>query len=224
MLGGTSSRATSPEEIDDASRTLFFQEVSASATRHRAGRRTTGQLSMHAAMGERAEEGVGRFIASAGITSTELPFAFTAQYGRVSSGPLSERFSIGGNPPTMLPAGVLSQFITQPGLPAFFVGERLETYRLAVPFAGARLYGWAGRAYDDGPAPPLERVVGAEWSASIAAISALGTPAARATIGVGHWIDRRVLTRQVPLDPAVYIAPTGDYRFYITTQFGDWSR
>jgi hypothetical protein len=201
----------------------MYYEDALSVSRFRRGRRTTGTVSLHFANGSRDHLGIYRYIGTGTVSSTEIPFAFTAQVGLVHTQAPLEKFVIGGAPPLMVPTGVLSQFIAQPALSPFFTGQHLETYRLAVPFGGARLYGWAGRAYD-GAGPRFERVLGAEWSTSIVAIPVLGTPAARATIGAGRWMNRRDVLRQNPLDPSVFITPSGKIQFYITTQFGDWSR
>ena len=226
VIGGSWSRVQSPVEPSaaGAARWLAFTELGWSASRFRNGRRTTGSLSIHSAAGERDRTDIRRFIATGSITSTEIPFAFTAQAGMSHTDALSERFTLGGTPPLMLPAGVLSQFVAQPALSPFFVGERLETYKLSVPFGMARVYGWAGRAYDDTNQSPLERVLGVEGSASFAAIPVLGTPAARITVGAGRWMNHRTVLRGSPLDSRVYIVPGGKVQFYVTTQFGDWAR
>jgi hypothetical protein len=226
MAGGTWSavRGAQNENALVEDRWLAFGEVGLTASRFRAGRRTTSALTLHAASGMRDVDEVRRVIATGTISSTEIPFAFTAQLGISESKASAERFTIGGTPPMMLPTGILSQFIAQPALSPFFTGEHLETYRLSIPFGGARLYGWAGRAFNDGESLPLERVIGAEWSSSLVAIPVLGTPAARAMVGVGRWMNGRDVLRQNPVPSAVFITPGGKIQFYITTQFGDWSR
>jgi hypothetical protein len=225
-IGGSWSRVESPVEPSAAAaeRWLAFTELGWTASRFRNGRRTTGAFSIHSAAGQRDRNDIRRFIATGSISSAEIPFTFTAQAGLSLSDALSERFTLGGTPPLMLPAGVLSQFVAQPGLSPFFVGERLETYKLSVPFGLARIYGWAGRAYDDADLSPLERILGIEGSASFAAIPVLGTPAARITVGAGRWMNHRMVLRGNPLDSRVYIAPSGKIQFYVTTQFGDWTR
>jgi hypothetical protein len=226
MLGGTVSRVRSPgdDTPPGSKRWLAFSEIGLSGSRFTQGRRTTGSLSLQLAAGERDVADIRRFIATGTITSTQIPFALTAQFGTSASDAITEQFTLGGTPPTMLPSGVLSQFIPQPALSPFFVGKHLETYKLSVPFGGARLYGWAGRVYPDRAAPRFERVVGAEWSASFVTVPVLGTPAARLTVGAGRWMNRRDVLRQVPFDPAIYVSPSGQVQFYITTQFGDWAR
>ena len=226
LLGGTFSSADGPR-IDPGFKSdlrwLAFSEIGASASRFRAGRRTTASVSVHAAIGTAEPDQVRRFIATGSVVSTELPFAFTAQVGAVEASNPDEQFTIGGTPPSMIPPAVMAQLIAQPALSPFFVGKRLETYRLSVPFGLARLYGWAGRAHAPGDSAPLERVLGIEGTASIVAIPVLGTPAARVTIGAGRWMNRREVVLQ---DPAgrVFVAPSGNLQFYLTTQFGDWAR
>lgn len=224
-VGGTWASAAIPLAgmPPQSGRWLQVADFSGSVSRYRDGRRTTAALVLHSANGRRDDASISRFIATWGVSSTEIPFTFTAQLGRSRSAWELERFTLGGNPPLLAPPGVLAQYIAQPALPPFFVGEKLETYRLSVPFVGARAYAWAGRAFD-GPAPQFERVLGAEWTGSIVAIPALGTPAARATVGVGRWMDHRFVLRQMTPDPAVYGTPRGKVQFYFTTQFGDWAR
>ena len=221
LVGVTWSAARSPGE--DGNRFLYYLDESFSASRFRSGRRTTATVGANLTMGERAGIHVDRNVITGAISSTEIPFALTAQWGYTTSGPVTEHFVLGGNPPTMLPTGVVSQFIAQPALSPFFVGKRLETYRFSIPFAGVRLYGWAGRAYT-GEAPRLEQVLGAEYTASIVAIPVLGTPAARVLIGAGRWMNHHTVLRQDSFDSPAYVAPGGNIQFYITTQFGDWTR
>jgi hypothetical protein len=227
MLGGSIGQAEGAS-IDPvfarAPRWLAYGELSASATRFREARRTTGAVSLHLASGQHDKADIRRFIATASVASTELPFSFTAQVGAVETDAETEQFTIGGTPPSMVPPGVLSQFVAQPALSPFFVGKLLETYRLSIPFGIARLYGWAGRAHNDGDGAPLERVLGVEQTWSFATVPVLGTPSARITVGAGRWMNQRVLLRQIPLDPAVHITPSGKIQLYITTQFGDWAR
>jgi hypothetical protein len=227
-MGGASFAQVESPSIDPSfardPRWLAFGELGASATRFRDNRRTTASASLHLSTGQHDDAGIRRFIATGTIASTELPFSFTAQIGAVETDAPTEQFTIGGTPPLMLPPGVVPQFIAQPALSPFFVGKLLETYRLSIPFGVARLYGWAGRAHDDGDSAPLERVLGLEQTWSFATVPVLGTPAARITIGAGRWMNHRAVLRQNPLDPAVYIAPGGKIQFYLTTQFGDWAR
>jgi Tol biopolymer transport system component len=207
--------------VPQAMRWLWSGGGTVSRSRFNNGRRTTGQLSLRGTYGRRDDSPIGSLIGVATVASTEVPITATAQFGVTDRGS-PEPFVIGGNPPTLAPPGVLVNAIAQPALSPFFIGEKLETYRVAVPFFGARLYGWAGRAFTN-VTPPLERVVGAEWTGSIEAIPVLGTPAARATIGIGRWMNRREVLQNPP-SPRLLVAPKGNIQFYITTQFGDWTR
>ena len=92
-----------------------------------------------------------------------------------------------------------------------------------MPFGVTRLYGWAGRAHNEGDGAPLERVLGLESSWSFVTVPVLGTPAARVTVGAGRWMNRRDVLLQ---DPAgrVFVTPSGKIQVYLTTQFGDWAR
>lgn len=226
MLGGTMGSAEGPT-TDPAfkreQRWLAFGELNASANRFRGARRTTAAASLHLTSGDYDGKGVRRFIAAGSVTSTEIPFSFTAQIGAAETDAATERFTIGGTPPSMVPAGVLSNYIAQPALSPFFTGKLLETYRLSVPFGVTRLYGWAGRAHNEGDGAPLERVLGLESSWSFVTVPVLGTPAARVTVGAGRWMNRRDVLLQ---DPAgrVFVTPSGKIQVYLTTQFGDWAR
>lgn len=219
IVGGSWARSTTPV---DADRWQRFIEETISFSRFRNGRRTTLQIFGHSSIGRLDDARIDRFIVGGGISSTEIPFSFTAQFGDAPRS-TPEPFVIGGSPPTLAPPGVLSQYIPQPALSPFFVGPAFQTLRLAIPFGGLRLYDWLGRAYT-GSAPRFEQVVGAEWTMSVVAIPVLGTPAARVIIGAGRWMNRRDVLRQTPASPAVYITPGGKTQFYITTQFGDWAR
>jgi hypothetical protein len=217
--GGSWSTSRAP---DDANRWLYFLDEALSFSRYRNGRRTTLSLTNHLGRGKRDNADIDRFIVGGGITSTEVPFSFTAQFGRAPRS-TPEPFVIGGNPPTLAPPGLLTQYVPQPALSPFFVGSDFQTLRFAIPFGGVSLYDWLGRAYT-GSAPRFEHVIGAEWGASIMAIPVLGTPAGRITVGAGRWMNRRDVLRQNLGDPAVYVTPSGKIQFYITTQFGDWAR
>jgi hypothetical protein len=222
--GGSWASASSPGNAT-GSRWLLFAEPNLSVSRFRNGRRTTGGIALHVATGQHDGEEVNRFIGAASVSSTEIPFAFTAQIGVSESADPGERFVIGGNPPLLLPPGILSQFIAQPALSPLFTGRYLETYRLSLPFGGARVYGWMGRTFDDGADDRFERVLGAEWTASVVAIPVLGTPAAHVTIGAGRWMNHHpILRTNPPVGGPAFVAPGGNVQFYLTTQFGDWAR
>jgi hypothetical protein len=218
VAGGSWSTSTIPDEV---TRWQYFVDEAVSFSRYRNGRRTTLQLMEHMSRGRRDKARIDRFIFGGGISSTEVPFAFTAQFGMAEAS-TPEPFVIGGNPPALAPPGVLSQYIPQPALSPFFIGHNFQTLRLTIPFGGLQVYDWLGRAYN-GSAPRFEQVVGAELTRSITAIPVLGTPAARVVVGAGRWMNRRDVFLQ---DPAgrVLVTPGGKIQFYITTQFGDWAR
>ena len=186
----------------------FFTDLSASRTRQRDLTRTTLQLQAQASY-ETIGGGSARRVLATGILANVAPsFTFTAQRGISDGNSPEQQFVLGGQPASLFPPGVLSQLVAMPGLANIAVGKRIETYRLSIPVAGARIYSWLGRAYA-GAAPRLEMVNGIEWSQSIARVSLLGTPAGRITGGIGRTGDSGV---------------DGHYQLYVTTQFGDWPR
>src|SRR5205085_970850 len=128
LAGATWSRAKTPGDAAPAgsSRWLYYIDEAFSVSRFRDGRRTTASLSLQSADGKLGRIRIQRFMATGTVSSTEIPFAFSAQHGLAATDASTERFTIGGNPPTMLPTGVLSQFIAQPALSPFFTGERLQ--------------------------------------------------------------------------------------------------
>jgi hypothetical protein len=204
-------------------RNLVYGEMAGSVVRHRNGLRTTASARLSGAAGNHGSADIGHFLATASLASTEIPLVLSGAIGTSSSDHFGEQFTIGGHPPTMLPPGIMSQMITMPALPPAFVGKRLETYRIGIPFYGLQLYGWGGRAWN-GKRPPFETVLGAEWSGSIAQISALGTPAARVTAGIGYWKNRGTGARPY-FDNLLYYNPSRSAtQAYLLTQFGDWAR
>jgi hypothetical protein len=208
--GARSRVITGPSLEDNATRLLAFADGSASATRYREGKRTTGQVGATIAYGRLGELPIGHAILRAGVTSTELPFTASALLGTSRPGNASEQLVIGGYPPTLLPPGVATHFIAMPALPATFIAKNVEAYRVSIPVGAAHLYSWAGRAGHTLREARFEYVDGLEWTGSIGAISVLGTPAAKLNLGVGRWRNP--------------VAGVGRWQGYLTTQFGDWIR
>ena len=222
---GTASHASNDffGQSEWATRALVYGEMAASIARHRDGRRTTAGAQLSGAAGKNGSSRIAHILATATISSTEVPLVLSGTIGESDSDHPGEQFMIGGHPATMLPPGIMSQLIAMPALPPVFVGRHLQTYRIGVPLFGLQLYAWGGRAWS-GPRPGFERVFGAEWSASIAQISALGTPGARITAGVGYWQNQGTGIRPY-VDNRLYIDPSRRAaQAYVLTQFGDWAR
>jgi hypothetical protein len=206
------SRFITPTAADTATRALGFAEAAGGVTRYHDGRRTSASMGVTTAYGRHGSSPIGHVLLNAGIASTEIPFTASATIGASLSDIAAEQFIIGGHPPTLLPPGVLTHFISMPALPQLLVGKNVEAYRAAIPVAGVQLYTWAGRAGSTLSALPFEHVDGIEWTASIGQVAVLGTPAARVSLGLGRWRNRPETIS------------TNRWQAYLTTQFGDWMR
>ncbi|HET9426257.1 MAG TPA: hypothetical protein VFO55_12890 [Gemmatimonadaceae bacterium] len=206
------SRYVTPSLADTATRMVGFAEAAGGVTRYREGRRSSASMGVTTVYGRHGSSPIGHVLLSAGVTSTEVPFMASATVGASLSDLAVEQFIIGGPPPTLLPPGVLTHFISMPALPPLFTGKNVEAYRGAIPVAGLQLYTWAGRAGSTLSALPFQHVDGIEWAASIGQIAVLGTPAARVSLGAGRWRNK---------PPTV---TANRWQAYLTTQFGDWTR
>ena len=136
-----------------------------------------------------------RGLFTAGISnagSGTLPVALAATYGRTNpqAAPI-EQFTLGGGPSALLDRSLLSQRIPMPVLPAGFgVGSSALAYRVTLASRPLSLYWWAGStARAGGRFARWNRVVGLDWSQSVPAIPAAGTPAARGEVGIGESLD-----------------------------------
>lgn len=209
-LGGSAARSryVTSAAADTAARVIGFAEAAGSVTRYHDGRRTSIGMSVTTVYGRHGSSPIGHVLLAAAATSTEIPFTASATLGASLSDLAPEQFVIGGPPPTLLPPGVLTHFISMPALPPLSPGKNVEAYRVGIPLAGVQLYTWAGRAGSTLSALPFQHVDGVEWTASIGQIAVLGTPAARVSLGLGRWRNR----------PATISA--NRWQAYLTSQFG----
>ncbi|MDB4875866.1 MAG: hypothetical protein JWM41_2312 [Gemmatimonadetes bacterium] len=121
-----------------------------------------------------------------------LPLSASASYGRTNrDAPPFERFALGGGPSLVIDRALLTQRIAMPVLPAAIsIGSSVFAYRANLATRPLAAYWWAGSTAVAGSRfAQWQRVVGLEWSQSVAAIPMAGTPAARAQIGVGESLD-----------------------------------
>jgi hypothetical protein len=138
-----------------------------------------------------------------------LPIIATASYGRTGSdAPIFEQLSLGGMASPLVDRALLSQRFTMPVLPSgISINSSAFAYRVALNTRPLALYLYGGSTASAGHRFSLwNRVIGADWSASVPAIAVAGTPAARALIGVGESLDAPFRKRvrayvSVVLDP-----------------------
>lgn len=137
-----------------------------------------------------------RGVASAAVAiggQTALPITATALYGRTNTDAAPfEQFALGGGPSVLLDGAQLTQRVGMPALPTGISnGSSVFAYRVTLVGQTVSPYFWAGSAATAGERfATWQRVLGLEWSESIAAVTLAGTPAARAQIGIGESLDR----------------------------------
>jgi hypothetical protein len=107
---------------------------------------------------------LGRLRASAAWLNPWTPLALRAELGRVDGEPTSwDRFQLGGQPTSLLPAALDATRVAQPALPTLSaLGNRLQRLRLE---AGAPVVVYAERAQvwqEGAPRAEAQRVVGLE--------------------------------------------------------------
>ena len=78
-----------------------------------------------------------------------------------------------------------------PALPtAISIGSSVFTYRVALPSRPLSLYYWGGSTTPAGERfTHWNRVIGLETTQSVSAIPVIGTPPARARLGIGESLD-----------------------------------
>ena len=105
-----------------------------------------------------------------------------------------EQASYGGSSSPLIDQSLLNQRIAMPVLPTgTSVDPDAAAFRVAVPVGPLQAYLWTAHAAGcvrAGPAcMPWNRVLGAEWTASMPAVPFAGTPPVRALLGVGRSLD-----------------------------------
>jgi hypothetical protein len=152
-------------------------------------------LGGNVATGRSLDTRFGRAVASATLAmsgAAVLPVTATASYGRTDrNAPIFEQFSLGGIVSPLIDRSLLAQRLSMPALPS---GTRVNssafTYRLSLDTKPLALYLYSGSTAPAGQRfDTWNRVIGADWSASVPQIPVAGTPAARALLGVGESLD-----------------------------------
>jgi hypothetical protein len=139
--------------------------------------------------------GFTRETATASFATTAtpiLPVVIAALYGRTNAGaPAFERFTIGGGASPLFDRTVLEQRVAMPALPAGLAGNTsVFVYKGTINSKPLSLYWWSASSAPAGTRfGPWHRVVGAEWTDATGPIGIVGTPAARAAVGVGESLD-----------------------------------
>jgi hypothetical protein len=137
----------------------------------------------------------GRALASATLATSGnavLPVSATASYGRTDrNAPIFEQFSLGGIASPLIDRSLLAQRLSMPALPGgTSINSSAFTYRVSLDTKPLALYLYSGSTAPAGKRfATWNRVIGADWSASVPPIPVAGTPGARALLGVGESLD-----------------------------------
>ncbi|HEV8497587.1 MAG TPA: hypothetical protein VGQ56_12025 [Gemmatimonadaceae bacterium] len=217
-LGGTVSRIRvdlpSSLRIDGASsrREIAFGDGALSLAQRGDHSTITESISASVALGQSFSHRFSRGVASATLATSGnamVPVVATATYGRTQSdAPIFEQFSLGGALSPLIDRALLTQRFSMPVLPSGIrIGSSAFAYRATLNTRPLALYLYAGSTAAAGQRFAIwNRVVGADWSASIPAIAIAGTPPARVQFGVGESLDAPFRKRvrayvSVVLDP-----------------------
>jgi hypothetical protein len=181
--------------VMSANRRMIFGDLGAGWVQHADASSTTETLSGVFAAGQSFDQRFFRGVATAGLFSagtTAMPIGLSMTYGRTNrdAGPF-ERFALGGGPSTLIDGALLSQRLSMPVLPAgVSTGSAVLAYRAVATSQPMSLYWWAGSTTNGAERFAMwNRVIGVEWSQSVPAIPAAGTPPARAQLGIGESLD-----------------------------------
>ena len=201
---GDSTPLTSPS----TTRALGFVDLSASWTKRGDASGITTTMAASGAGGTSYDRSFSRGMASLGLNvrTPILPsISGSATYGATSANAAPfEQFAIGGGRSPLVGQTVMNQRISMPALPTgISIGTSLLAYRVGVSVAPLSWYLWSGSTSRPGESFDVwNRVIGVEWTQSVAPIALAGTPAARAQIGIGESLDapfRRKLRAYVSL-------------------------
>jgi hypothetical protein len=102
-----------------------------------------------------------------------------------------ERFSVGGGPVPLVDQAVLAQRIAMPAIPTgVATGDRVLTYRLALPSGPLWPYYWGASTADRGePFSRWHRVFGAELRLGSEALPLVALPGVQLVMGYGRSLD-----------------------------------
>ncbi|HMA22437.1 MAG TPA: hypothetical protein VKP00_00550, partial [Gemmatimonadaceae bacterium] len=199
-LGGTVGRArlnvpSSGDVSSSGQRNLAFGDAAVALVQRGDRSSVTESIAANVAGGTSFDNRFARAVVSASLTTSGaavLPIAATASYGRTASNaPLFEQFSLGGTPSPLIDRALLGQRFPMPVLPSgVSINSSAFAYRVALDARPLAVYWYAGSTAPAGHRfAAWNRVIGADWSASVPAIAVAGTPAARAQIGIGESLD-----------------------------------
>ena len=182
-------------------RSIVFADVSVAALQRGDAATLNESLSLRGTAGRAFDAPIQRALATANLSLSGravLPLSATSTYGRTNAdAPAFDQFALGGGPIGLVPSPVMSQRLAMPALPsATSVGSSVFTYRASLDTRPLALFVWGGSTSESGSKfERWQRVVGAEWSQSIAAIPMAGTPPARVQFGIGESLDDPVRHR-----------------------------
>ena len=181
--------------VMSANRHMIFGDAGVGWTQHSDVSSRTETLGGLVAAGQSFDRRFYRGVATAGLLSggaTAVPIGLSMTYGRTNrdAAPF-ERFALGGGPSALIDGALLSQRLPMPVLPAgISTGSAVLTYRAMATSQPFSLYWWAGSTTDGAQRfAAWNRVIGFEWSRSVPAIPAAGTPPARGQFGLGESLD-----------------------------------
>ena len=195
-LGGSIGRVRGlAGPLGAADRSLAFGALSAAWLQRGSAATVSEALSADISTGRSFDAAFRRALVSASVAlggRAPIPVRAAATYGRVSSdAPPFEQLSLGGGESPLIDAALLSQRIAMPALPlGIRLGSSAFAYKATLIEQPLSLYYWAGSTAPGGERFAIwNRVVGVEWTGSIAAIPVAGTPAAHGQIGVAESLD-----------------------------------
>ena len=195
-VGGSLAGLEARDEFSlDVVRHLFFGELAATVRQSGAVGSASETVAANVSGGETGTADYARYLASVGgrLAVRGFPVLEAAtSYGRVStSAPAFEQFVVGGLPPNLIDASLLTQRISVPALPTGVAdGDRVLTYRAATSLAGLSPYFFAAStAFAENRFREWHRVIGIELTVDQSAVPVLGLPGARLVAGVGYSLD-----------------------------------
>lgn len=175
----------------EAPRHLGFAEWNGAATWSRGRRAVSTGLGLHGAAGVTDGTGWGRGIASAtvGARLGTVNLRAAGTYAATNSNaPPWEQILVGGAPPPLFRASILSQRLAMPALPLGVVtGSEVATFRVSTTLGGLEPYLFGARAA--GAFRDWYRVAGVESSLQMPSSPFLNLPAADLVLGAAYPLD-----------------------------------
>jgi hypothetical protein len=152
-------------------------------------------MSANVAGGQSLDARFTRAVVSASLAAegdAVIPLSVSGWYGRTNKdAPVFEQLALGGIASPLIDHTLLAQRLVMPVLPSgISINSSAFAYRVTLDTKPLALYLYSGSTAPAGQRfSTWNRVIGADWSASIAAIPVAGTPAARGVIGAGESLD-----------------------------------